>query len=129
MGKRLNFRSSEELLRFLEQTFEGALRRERELNQRKKQQDARRWVRPFAAALVPVSNWLSKDGLSNRMWLDSRRVKNAIDWASRPFGDSAWSGKPAAIMGASIGAIGTARAQYHLRQIFVLNSFPEYVSH
>ena len=46
-------------------------------------------------------------------------LKNAIDWASRPSGDNAWSGKPAAIMGASIGAIGTARAQYHLRQVFV----------
>jgi chromate reductase len=51
-------------------------------------------------------------------------LKNAIDWASRPFGDNAWDGKPAAIMGASIGNIGTARAQYHLRQIFVfLNIF------
>jgi chromate reductase len=46
-------------------------------------------------------------------------LKNAIDWASRPHGDNAWSGKSAAIMGASLGAIGTARAQYHLRQIFV----------
>src|SRR4029078_502330 len=46
-------------------------------------------------------------------------LKNAIDWASRPYGDSAWSGKPVAIMGASIGTIGTARAQYHLRQTFV----------
>lgn len=52
-------------------------------------------------------------------------LKNAIDWASRPYGDSAWNGKPAAIMGASIGAIGTARAQYHLRQMFVfLNVYP-----
>jgi chromate reductase, NAD(P)H dehydrogenase (quinone) len=52
-------------------------------------------------------------------------LKNAIDWASRPYGDSAWSGKPVAIMGASIGTIGTARAQYHLRQMFVfLNVFP-----
>src|SRR5215218_8111404 len=52
-------------------------------------------------------------------------LKDAIDWASRPYGDSAWNGKPAAIMGASIGAIGTARAQYHLRQMFVfLNMFP-----
>jgi len=51
-------------------------------------------------------------------------LKNAIDWASRPYGDSAWDGKPAAIMGASIGAIGTARAQYHLRQMMVfLNMF------
>jgi len=46
-------------------------------------------------------------------------LKNAIDWASRPYGDSAWSGKPAAIMGASVGAGATMRAQYHLRQIFV----------
>ena len=49
-------------------------------------------------------------------------LKNAIDWACRPPGDSAWSGKAAAIMGASLGA--TARAQYHLRQILVaLNLF------
>jgi chromate reductase, NAD(P)H dehydrogenase (quinone) len=52
-------------------------------------------------------------------------LKNAIDWASRPYGDSAWNGKPVAIMGTSIGTIGTARAQYHLRQMFVfLNMFP-----
>jgi chromate reductase len=52
-------------------------------------------------------------------------LKNAIDWASRPHSDSAWNGKPAAIMGASPGHIGTARAQYHLRQILVyLNMFP-----
>jgi len=52
-------------------------------------------------------------------------LKNAIDWASRPYGDSAWNGKPAAIMGASVGAFGTARAQYHLRQMMVfLNMFP-----
>jgi chromate reductase len=51
-------------------------------------------------------------------------LKNAIDWACRPHGDSAWSGKVAAIMGASLGAIGTARAQYQLRQILVaLNLF------
>src|SRR5918999_444066 len=46
-------------------------------------------------------------------------LKNAIDWASRPYGDSAWAGKPAAIMGASVGTLGSARAQYHLRQCFV----------
>ncbi len=46
-------------------------------------------------------------------------LKNAIDWASRPYGDSAWSGKPVAVMGASVGAMGTSRAQYHLRQTFV----------
>ena len=52
-------------------------------------------------------------------------LKNAIDWASRPSGDSAWQGKPVAVMGASVGALGTARAQYHLRQSFVfLNMYP-----
>jgi chromate reductase, NAD(P)H dehydrogenase (quinone) len=51
-------------------------------------------------------------------------LKNAIDWASRPYGDSAWKGKPVAIMGASVGVIGTARAQYHLRQCFVFLDMP-----
>jgi chromate reductase len=46
-------------------------------------------------------------------------LKNAIDWVSRPYGDSAWEGKPVAVMGASVGTLGTARAQYHLRQVFV----------
>jgi chromate reductase, NAD(P)H dehydrogenase (quinone) len=46
-------------------------------------------------------------------------LKNAIDWASRPYGDSAWDGKPVAVMGASMGQMGTSRAQYHLRQVFV----------
>jgi chromate reductase len=46
-------------------------------------------------------------------------LKNAIDWASRPFGDSAWDDKPVAVMGASVGTLGTARTQYHLRQMFV----------
>jgi chromate reductase len=51
-------------------------------------------------------------------------LKNAIDWASRPYGDSAWEGKPVAVMGVSGGRLGTARAQYHLRQVFVfLNMF------
>ena len=52
-------------------------------------------------------------------------LKNAIDSASRPYGDNAFDGKPVAIMGASIGMLGTARAQYHLRQSFVfLNMRP-----
>lgn len=52
-------------------------------------------------------------------------LKNAIDWASRPYGDSAWEGKPVAVMGASPGSLGSARAQYHLRQVFVfLNMYP-----
>jgi chromate reductase, NAD(P)H dehydrogenase (quinone) len=52
-------------------------------------------------------------------------LKNAIDWASRPYGDSAWDGKPVAVMGASTGSLGSARAQYHLRQSFIfLNMHP-----
>src|SRR4030042_5731960 len=52
-------------------------------------------------------------------------LKNAIDHASRPYGDNAFDGKPVAIMGASVGILGTARAQYHLRQSLVfLNMYP-----
>jgi len=45
-------------------------------------------------------------------------LKNAIDWASRP-PEQPFDGKPIALMGASGGALGTARAQYHLRQMFI----------
>jgi chromate reductase len=52
-------------------------------------------------------------------------LKNAIDWASRPYGDNPFNEKPVAIMSASVGMLGGARAQYHLRQIFVyLNMYP-----
>jgi chromate reductase len=52
-------------------------------------------------------------------------LKNAIDWASRPYGNNSFEGKPVAIMSASGGMLGGARAQYHLRQTFVfLNMFP-----
>lgn len=44
-------------------------------------------------------------------------LKNALDHASRPYGDSAWAGKPAGMIGVSVGAIGTACAQQHLRAI------------
>src|SRR5215472_76071 len=51
-------------------------------------------------------------------------LKNAIDWASRP-PNQPFDGKPVAMMGASGGVLGTARAQYHLRQTCVfLNMFP-----
>lgn len=45
-------------------------------------------------------------------------LKNAIDWASRP-PEQPFDGKPIALMGASGGVLGTARAQYHLRQMFI----------
>jgi len=52
-------------------------------------------------------------------------LKNAIDWASRPFQGNPLEDKPVAIMSASSGRFGGARAQYHLRQAFVfLNMHP-----
>ncbi len=52
-------------------------------------------------------------------------LKNAIDWASRPYPDNSFEGKPVALMSASTGLLGGARAQYHLRQSFVfLNMYP-----
>jgi chromate reductase len=46
-------------------------------------------------------------------------LKNAIDWASRPYGDNAWNGKPCALMSAAMSMGGGIRAQYQLRQCFV----------
>jgi chromate reductase, NAD(P)H dehydrogenase (quinone) len=52
-------------------------------------------------------------------------LKNAIDWASRPYGDNPFDGKPVAIMSASPGMLGGANAQFHLRQTCVfLNMYP-----
>ena len=52
-------------------------------------------------------------------------LTNAMNWASRPYGDNAFDGKPVTVMGASVGMLGAARAQYHLRQSFVwLNMYP-----
>jgi len=46
-------------------------------------------------------------------------LKNAIDWASRPYGSNSFEGKPIAIMSASLGMLGGVRAQSHLRQVLV----------
>ena len=51
-------------------------------------------------------------------------LKNALDHASRPPGQSAWTGKPAGVIGASIGAVGTAVAQLHLRTILAYLDMP-----
>lgn len=52
-------------------------------------------------------------------------LKNAIDWASRPYADNVFYGKAVGIMSASTSMLGGARAQYHLRQTFVfLNAHP-----
>jgi chromate reductase len=51
-------------------------------------------------------------------------LKNAIDHASRPYGQSAWAGKPAGVIGISVGAIGTAIAQQHLRNVLAYLDVP-----
>ena len=51
-------------------------------------------------------------------------LKNAIDHASRPYGQSAWQGKPAGVLGISIGAQGTAMAQQHLRNMLAYLDMP-----
>ena len=51
-------------------------------------------------------------------------LKNAIDHASRPYGQSAWAGKPAGVLGASIGVIGTAMSQQHLRNVLAYLDVP-----
>ena len=51
-------------------------------------------------------------------------LKNAIDHASRPYGQSAWQGKPAGVIGASVGAPGTSMAQQHLRNMLAYLDVP-----
>ena len=51
-------------------------------------------------------------------------LKNAIDHASRPYGQNAWGSKPAGVVGISVGAIGTALAQQHLRNILAYLDVP-----
>jgi chromate reductase len=51
-------------------------------------------------------------------------LKNALDNASRPYGQSAWAGKPAGILGCSSGAVGTAVAQGHLRSVLAYLDMP-----
>jgi chromate reductase len=51
-------------------------------------------------------------------------LKNAIDHASRPYGANAFAGKPAGVIGASVGAIGTALAQQHLRNVLAYLDAP-----
>ena len=51
-------------------------------------------------------------------------LKNAIDWASRPYGQNAFTRKPSAVIGASPGKIGTAVGQQHLRSILAFCNSP-----
>jgi len=52
-------------------------------------------------------------------------LKNAIDWASRPWGQNSFARKPSAVIGASIGAIGTAVAQQNLRSVLSFCDSPQ----
>ncbi len=47
----------------------------------------------------------------------SAALKNAIEWGSRPWGKTSWAGKPGAIVGVTLGAVGTAAAQSQLRSV------------
>jgi len=51
-------------------------------------------------------------------------LKNALDVGSRPYGESAWQGKPAAVMSVSPGALGAFGAHHHLRQALVFLDMP-----
>ena len=51
-------------------------------------------------------------------------LKNALDHASRPYGQNAWAGKPAGVLGASVGVVGTAMAQQHLRNVLAYLDVP-----
>ena len=53
-------------------------------------------------------------------------LKNAIDHGSRPYGQNAWAGKPAGVIGASIGTGGTAMAQQHLRNVLAYLDVPTF---
>ena len=50
-------------------------------------------------------------------------IKNALDWASRPYGQNSWTGKPLAIAGASPGGVGTAAGQSQLRAVLPVLGF------
>ncbi len=52
-------------------------------------------------------------------------LKNALDWGSRPWGKNSFTGKPSGVIGASVGAIGTALAQQHLRAVLNFCNAPQ----
>ncbi|MCC7009817.1 MAG: NAD(P)H-dependent oxidoreductase [Acidobacteria bacterium] len=88
-------------------------------------------ARRFKAAIASVDAVLFVTPEYNRSIPGA--LKNAIDWASRPYGQNSFTRKPSAIIGASPGRIGTAVAQQHLRSILafcnspLMNSFEAYI--
>ena len=79
-------------------------------------------VQQFRAALRDVDGVLFVTPEYNRSIPGV--LKNALDQGSRPYGHSVWDGKPAAVVGMSPGAIGTALAQQHLRNILAYLNMP-----
>ncbi len=79
-------------------------------------------VKQFKAAIAPAQGLLFVTPEYNRSIPGV--LKNAIDQGSRPYGQSAWKGKPAGVIGISLGAIGTAIAQQHLRNILAYLDVP-----
>jgi chromate reductase, NAD(P)H dehydrogenase (quinone) len=80
-------------------------------------------ARDFKAAIAAVDAVLFVTPEYNRSIPGG--LKNAIDWASRPYGQNAFSRKPTAVIGASPGKIGTAVGQQHLRSILSFCNSPQ----
>ncbi|HUM91526.1 MAG TPA: NAD(P)H-dependent oxidoreductase [Candidatus Competibacter sp.] len=79
-------------------------------------------VKRFKAAIAAAQGLLFVTPEYNRSMPGV--LKNAIDHASRPYGQSVWKGKPAGVIGVSVGAIGTALAQQHLRNVLAYLDVP-----
>jgi chromate reductase, NAD(P)H dehydrogenase (quinone) len=80
-------------------------------------------ARDFKAAIAAVDGVLFVTPEYNRSMPGA--LKNAIDWASRPSGQNAFTRKPSAVIGASPGRIGTAVGQQHLRSVLGFCNAPQ----
>jgi chromate reductase len=80
-------------------------------------------ARAFKAAIADVDAVLFVTPEYNRSIPGG--LKNAIDWASRPWGKNSFTHKPSAVIGASVGAIGTAVAQQSLRSVLSFCNSPQ----
>jgi chromate reductase len=80
-------------------------------------------ARTFKAAIAAVDAVLFVTPEYNRSIPGG--LKNAIDWASRPYGKNSFTRKPSAVIGTSPGKIGTAVGQQHLRSILAFCNSPQ----
>ena len=79
-------------------------------------------VRHFKSAVSEIDGLLVVTPEYNRTM--PAALKNAFEWGSRPYGQSIWSGIPAGVVGTSPGAIGTAAAQQHVRNVMSFLDMP-----